>query len=104
MESTARWLRWDFGVFSKEGDWPAKPGLYVFAGFWSGQWYPQYLGQTGSFDTRLPTHEKWSESVQLGATHVHVKIVHTKHERDAIEAELIQAYKPPLNKQHNPGQ
>ncbi len=81
-------------------NWNAVAGLYIFAGTNSeGQWFPLYVGQAGSLAERIPTHERWQEAVQLGATHVHAKVVSLKATRDSLEDQLIQAYQPVLNVQ-----
>ena len=52
-----------------------------------------------SLAERLPTHEKWSAAVRLGATHVHAIVVPLATTRDLIERQLIQAFQPLLNRQ-----
>ena len=94
------WLNYDFEVHDPaEARWNEVPGLYVFARWDSGAqlWRPQYIGQARSLANRLPTHEKWPEAEQLGSTHIHARVEQDAQQRGAIERELIQAFKPPLN-------
>lgn len=102
MDGTARWLEWDFGVYEHDVNWPAIPGLYVFAAPASGgpadhPWRAVYVGQTTSFASRLPTHENWPEAVQLGATHIHARREDEEDMREAIERRLVEALQPPMN-------
>ena len=101
---TAQWGDFTFHVYSFDTDWSEVGGLYVFAGrvktpLGLFRWQALYLGQTQDFAGYLPTHRKWLEAVQLGATHVHAMRMDDPDLRDAAEEELIQVYKPPLNVQ-----
>lgn len=96
------WIKYEFEVLKKEGKWNKVGGLYIFAGLLTDpqgidQWFPYYIGQTGDFSDRIPNHEKWEEAVQLGATHVHARVVKTPLARGLIERELISSFQPPLN-------
>lgn len=95
------WLDgYDFSVYQHDAGWNEVPGLYVFAGQnLQGQWYPLYVGQAESLAERIPRHERWAEAVQLGATHVHARVVQDATTRDAVEERLIQLYQPRLNVQ-----
>ncbi len=100
MSDKVTWLTHEFSVYLHATGWNAVAGLYIFAGKNSkGKWFPLYVGQTESLAERIPTHERWQEAVQLGATHVHAKAVMLKAARDLIEDQLIQAYQPTLNVQ-----
>ena len=88
----------EFGVYAPTTRFAAKPGVYVFAyEEREGEWVPLYVGQTGSFRTRLASHEEWSEAAQRGATHIHAKVVRDSAARSDLERRLIHAYDPPLN-------
>lgn len=96
----ARWLDRDFHVYDARATaWNGVPGLYIFAGEDSAQrvWRALYVGQTHSFEERIPTHERWPEARQLGATHVHARVEQDAVLRTALERQLIQAFQPPLN-------
>lgn len=92
------WCGWTFGVYSKEGRWRDVGGIYVFAGKGrDGRWRAIYVGKTGSFQDRIPFHEKWNYAVRLGATHVHAMAVSSAVKRTEIETTLINRLNPPLN-------
>jgi excinuclease UvrABC nuclease subunit len=92
------WLNHEFHVDHHGAAWNDVPGIYIFCGINAqNQWAPLYIGQAESFAARLPTHERWQEATQLGATHVHAIVVPQANTRQALEAQLIQAYQPRLN-------
>lgn len=96
--SNCTWITHECVVNEHGAKWNAVPGLYIFAGTNpAGEWYPLYIGQAESLAERIPTHERWQEARQLGATHVHALVVRDKAQRCAAEAELIRAYQPRLN-------
>lgn len=95
-----RWLDRDFHVYdARITAWNGVPGLYIFAREDSAQrvWCALYVGQTSSFEDRIPTHEKWPEARELGATHVHARVEEDAFLRTALERQLIQSFRPPLN-------
>ena len=100
MAETVRWLDQEFTVYVHSANWHQVPGLYIFAGQNSqGQWYPLYIGKAESLAERLPTHERWTEAAQLGATRVHARVEQQKAKRAIHEKQLIQYYQPRLNLQ-----
>ncbi len=105
-EVTTKWLDLEFYVYEHVNlGWSEVGGLYVFAGQRlddSGilRWHPLYVGKTQDFSARLPTHERWPEAVQAGATHVHARTEPLAKKREALEKKLIEAYEPPLNVEH----
>ena len=101
MTISVQWLSYDFTVYNPlMTTWNDVAGVYVFTGLDRiGRWIALYIGQADSLRTRLSRHEQWSPAVRLGATHVHAMVVPLKADRDRIEQELIQAYRPTLNLQ-----
>jgi excinuclease UvrABC nuclease subunit len=98
--TTAIWANKEFHVLSMNENWSNAAGVYIFCGVnLSGQWVPLYMGKTESFQSRLPNHDRWAEAVQLGATHVHARVVENQFERDRLEEQLIQVFQPRLNTQ-----
>ncbi len=84
----------------------ANAGVYVFmrpGG--AGRWYAVYVGETSDLNARigegLASHHKIKEALGLGATHVSVLEMprHRDADRLAIESDLRQGLKPPLNTQ-----
>ncbi len=97
---TVSWLNHQFTVYTKSATWNDVAGIYIFARInGRGQWEALYVGQADSLRTRIPGHERREEAERLGATHVHAKVVPLAATRDSLEAELIQAFQPPLNSQ-----
>lgn len=87
-------------VYDLEGTtWNDVPGVYIFAGLDStrGWWQAKYIGRTNSFKDRIPNHEWWDEAQQMGATHVHARVVQGAAQQIDLEDALIRAYRPPLN-------
>lgn len=101
MSHKVKWLDYEFQVYYPKTDWNEVAGLYIFAGLNSrGTWGALYIGSAASLAERLPTHEKWSAAVKLGATHIHAKVEPNVLTRLAREKILIQHYQPRLNVQH----
>jgi hypothetical protein len=80
----------------------ALAGNYVFAKqLPDGSYLPLYFGEAGDLQARIPTHERWAETVRLGATHI---LAHTTQggetARQNEERDLIQYWNPALNVQH----
>lgn len=100
--ATVKWLSYEFTVYEKDGGrWHDVPGVYIFSGIGRNNlWNAFYIGKCESFSDRLPTHERWYEARQIGATHVHALGVSQEATRASIEQALIAAYQPPLNTQH----
>ena len=100
MSDKISWLTYDFGVYTHGATWTAVAGVYIFCFITpENRWRALYVGQTDDFQGRIPNHERWTEAVQAGATHVHARVEKLGATRDLVEAELIQAYQPPLNVQ-----
>ncbi len=99
-QSKVVWDGHSFHVLRMNANWSTRSGIYIFAGInHQNLWVPYYIGQASQFCERLRGHEKWSEAVQLGATHVHAMVVSQAANRDRIERQLVQGYQPPLNAQ-----
>jgi len=104
MSNTISWMNHNFTVYNHAAQWNKIAGIYIFAGLNQvRQWVPYYVGQTDNFQDRIPSHEKWEKAQSLGATHVHVLVVQQESQRDNLEKQLIQAFRPSLNVQHAGG-
>lgn len=91
----------EFDVYDRHQDWDVVAGLYIFS--YQGattSWHALYVGQTDDFSSRLPSHDRLNEAVQLGATHIHACVVPSQSNRDLWERQLIQNLQPPLNSQN----
>ena len=97
--ATCNWSGYAFTIYEMGGLWKAVGGVFIFAGPGTepGKWKAYYVGTCDSFKDRCPNHEQWPEALQLGATHVHARVVSLQLDRDSIEKELILEYQPPLN-------
>ena len=98
------WLGHGFYVYQRGADWYEVAGVYILSGRSPDDqgmfvWHPFYVGQCQSFAGYIPTHRKWLAAERLGATHVHARVEQGVLARQNLEAELIQAYQPPLNVQ-----
>jgi hypothetical protein len=87
----------DFIVYDTNTLWNEFAGLYIFAYLSGEYWHALYVGQTTDFSSRLPSHERWDEAVQKGATHIHALLVPQAANRDKVEKMLIQNLQPPMN-------
>lgn len=89
-----------FHVCNMNGNWVNAAGLYVFSYLAKDGWFPLYVGQTDNFSNRLPNHERKSEAIRRGATHILAVRVPLAAKRDTLERLLIQHLQPPMNVQH----
>lgn len=91
----------NFAAYAHEGTaWNDVGGIYIFAHKKpDGSWHPHYIGETGSFKGRMPSHEQWSPAVRLGATTVLAAPVQDEATRLLFEEQMIQEYQPVLNVQ-----
>ncbi len=93
---------YEYRVYDLGAVWNDVPGNYIFAkkvSALAGQWVPLYIGETGSFESRLiPSHDRWHAALQEGMTHIHA---HTssavQKTRRYEEWNLIRQYMPSLN-------
>ncbi|MSO92211.1 MAG: hypothetical protein EXQ86_02275 [Rhodospirillales bacterium] len=84
-----------------DAEWFAVAGNYAFAYRPNGVWAPLYFGETSSFATRIPGHEKRASATLLGATHVLAHLTPGGAAvRQAEEEDLIRAYNPVCNVEH----
>jgi excinuclease UvrABC nuclease subunit len=100
MSDKVTWDGTEFSVLKHNANWKDTGGIYIFCGVnKKNEWTPLYIGQTDSFLNRLPSHDRWNDARNLGATHVHAKAVSQQASRDKLEADLIQSFQPSLNTQ-----
>jgi excinuclease UvrABC nuclease subunit len=100
MSNEASWSGYSFGVYEQNADWNDVGGVYIFCGVNSrNEWVAIYVGETGSFRKRIPSHEQWSPAQHHGAIRVHARVEKQEATRLAIEELLIRAYQPILNVQ-----
>ncbi len=88
-------------IYDSNTTWNRVSGLYIFA-YRTDEthWRALYVGQADDFSFRIPSHERWDETVRLGATHVHALVVPQAVNRDNLEQMLIQNLQPPMNDQY----
>ena len=91
---------YSYTIYSLNTQWNDVPGNYIFAKQVPGGWQPLYIGETQSFKTRIPNHEKWPCVRRYGVTHIHA------HRNDggtaarkAEETDLLARFDPPCNKE-----
>lgn len=88
-----------FTAHRPDDAFPVAAAVYAFARPISGGrgWAPVFLSRTANLAARIEGHERWSEAMLLGATHV---LVHQRDERDVrefVEADLLETMRPVLN-------
>lgn len=84
---------------------PAGGGIYMIVDRRTRITGPQafYIGKAPDLPASLvPSHEKMSEAILRGATHLLIIPCADKRRRTAIKADLIAFYQPPLNRQRRP--
>ncbi len=101
-QQKAVWGGYEFLVYDVAlTGWNDVGGVYIFAGVdAANRWYAHYIGQTGSFKTRIPGHERLSEAISTyRTTHIHARTVADARQRTTIEQALVRTYRPPMNLQ-----
>ena len=98
MAGTCNWDGYTFSVHDLSTDgWKDVPGIYIFAYVTPrNTWQAVYIGETGSFQTRLPGHERIDEAILAGATNIHA--MQLSDGRTDVEERLIQKYRPVLQR------
>ena len=87
-----------YTVYDLDAGWADVPGNYIFAkGAVPGQSASLYIGETSSFQTRIPGHEKWPCVRRYGVTHIHAHTNTNAQARLREEADLIAAGPSPCN-------
>ena len=77
---------------------PASAGIYVFAAVEKDEWEVLYVGRSIDVRSRVANHDRWQEALAEGMTHVLVREVLPKRDRDTLETLLIQEFQPTLNR------
>ena len=101
-QQKAVWGGYEFRVYDVAlSGWNDVGGVYIFAGVdAANRWYAHYIGQTGSFKTRIPGHERLAEATSAyRTTHIHARTVPDSLQRTTIEQALVRSYQPPMNRQ-----
>ena len=94
-----------FEIYDYHDDWHRNvAGLYIFAkyDFFHNRWQVFYVGKTECFKSRMADHEKWPAAVRLGSEKVLAVVASEEWKRSLLESELINCFRPVLNKQLNP--
>jgi hypothetical protein len=92
---------YEYYVYPIGANFKEEPGNYIFCKLnASGQWAPQYIGQTKNLNQRLGDHEREACAKRNGATHILAHLNPTEAARLAEEKDLIERYNPPCNTQH----
>lgn len=81
-------------------NWNDVAGNYIFAKIVGSYWQAVYVGQTESFEKRMPGHNELPCVRRNGATHIHVHTNANHDARLAEEKDLIRAHQPACNEQH----
>jgi len=80
----------------------AEAGNYAFVKrLANGNYLPVYFGQADDLQARVPGHERWTDCVRAGATHVMAHLTPGGQQvRCDEERDLIQQWNPACNVQH----
>ena len=104
VPNTCTWMGYEFTVYGYSSTtWSDVPGVYLFTQYlpqtatMRATWYVWYVGETSSFASRLPGHERWPDAAAEGATHVHAAAVEPEETRVGLEKRLRELLDPPLN-------
>jgi len=90
--------QYEYKVYELVTQWNDFPGNYIFTQWTQNGWRAIYIGQTDTFQTRMPHHERLAEAMRLGATHIHAHVNNGgERARRAEEEDLIQLHRPPCN-------
>jgi hypothetical protein len=75
------------------------PGNYIYARQdETGNWIPLYVAQTRDMHQRLEGHEKLQDSVEAGATHIHIHYTQAgQASRCSEEHDLVERWAPQCN-------
>lgn len=90
---------YQYVVYPLNAEFPPLPGNYMYAGqAEDGTWVPLYIAQTRDMHQRLEGHEKLQDSMERGATHIHVHFNGAgQAARCTEERDLIARWQPPCN-------
>lgn len=103
MPETIKWENTTFTIYDFDNtEWPESPGVYMFVGVTrADEWYPLYVGRTitDTLADRLADHDRYAEAERRGAETIHVAVLRSDQNRRNLEADLIEAYRPLMNKQ-----
>ena len=94
------WLGYEFTEYDPNAtNWNAAPGLYVFvrSGAPGAPDVPLYVGRTGSFASRIPSHPLWGDALRHGANRVDALLERDPAMREELERHLIEGLQPLLN-------
>ena len=99
---SGRWYQ--FEVAKAKRNWDPVGGVYMFVkpsdsptGEWGGP-ICLFLGSTDSLAAALERHNYWAAANQLGAAEVHILPIHDEALRRQVEADLLDAQRPILNR------
>lgn len=101
--NSGRW--YEFDVARAKRVWEPTAGIYVFVKpgdlptLEAGGPVPLYIAGTSSFIDALSRNDMWGAAQQLGAAEIHLMAVPDERERARIEADLLGAHMPILNRQ-----
>lgn len=95
---------YSFGIYLIHATPSATNSVYLFCKVQGRQYVPLYIGKAVDLRKRLVGHERLSEAIRLGATHLLVHSPGFGARVHYLEAErrLIGHYSPTLNVQHKP--
>lgn len=92
--------RYTYEIHEMNSNWKDVPGNYIFAKETStNRWTAVYIGQTESFKTRLPNHEKLPCIRRNSGTHIHAHVNADSSSRLDEESDLRASDPTPCNDQ-----
>ncbi len=90
---------YQYEIYPIDTDFRPLPGNYVYAKQTEdGGWIPLYIAQTRDMHQRLEGHEKLQDSLENGATHIHMHYCEAgQASRCTEERDLVNRWQPQCN-------
>ncbi len=87
----------EFDIHDVNANWLNAGCVYIFARQTEDGWLALYVGQAKNAKEQLTNHPYLSRAVQIGATHIHARLVPGQMVRDRLVNELVAHLEPPMN-------
>jgi len=103
--ASGRW--YEFEIVRAARAWEPVGGVYMFVKphdqptlDWGGP-ITLFAARTNDLATTLARHDMWAAAENLGAKEIHILVVKDEATRQAVEADVLEAQRPILNRRNN---